>query len=94
MGLHLVDIVKEVSREKVTFDILHTLATRNVAKADKAAGVPRTVYVTVNGASEQARRVIKSQNGGPKKPYASQEWRGTSFALIRTVSPVIGIFLV
>ena len=51
--VHLVGIIKEVPREKVTFEILHTQATQNVVKAAKAAGVPRFVFVSANGVSEQ-----------------------------------------
>ncbi len=51
--VHLVGIIKEVPREMVTFEILHTQATQNVVKAAKAAGVPRFVFVSANGVSEQ-----------------------------------------
>ena len=51
--VHLVGIIKEVPREMVTFEILHTQATQNVVKAAKAAGVPRFVSVSANGVSEQ-----------------------------------------
>lgn len=51
--VHLVGIIKEVPDQKVTFEILHTQATQNVVKAAKAARVPRFVFVSANGVSEQ-----------------------------------------
>ncbi|MCY4158284.1 MAG: NAD(P)H-binding protein [Bacteroidetes bacterium] len=50
--IHLVGIIKESPSEKITFEALHTNATRNVVHAAEAAGVDRLVYVSANGASE------------------------------------------
>ena len=50
--IHLVGIIKEVPAEKITFEVLHTKATRNVVRASESAGVGRLVFVSANGASE------------------------------------------
>ncbi len=51
--VHLVGIIEEIPRKKVTFEMLHTRATQNVVNAAKAVGVPRFIFVSANGASEQ-----------------------------------------
>ena len=50
--VHLVGIIKEIPAEKVTFEALHTNATRNVVNAAKSAGVDQLVFVSANGASK------------------------------------------
>ena len=51
--VHLVGIIEEIPRKKVTFEVLHTRATQNIVNAAKAVGVPRFIFVSANGASEQ-----------------------------------------
>ncbi len=51
--IHLVGIIREDPRAGITFDALHTGATRNVVRVAKQAGIERLVYVSANGASQE-----------------------------------------
>lgn len=46
---HLVAIIREKPRENLTFERMHTEATRNVVEAAKAAGVRKFLHMSANG---------------------------------------------
>ena len=61
--VHLVGIIRENPRRQITFDRLHTQATRHVVQAAQTAGVSHMVHISANGASA---------NG--KTPYQTTKW--------------------
>ena len=50
--VHLVGIIREIPQRRITFDALHTAATRNLVRAASKSGATRFVYVSANGASK------------------------------------------
>ena len=53
--IHLVGIIKEDPRKKVTFERLHTDATRNVVRSARVAGIDCIVHISANGASKTGK---------------------------------------
>lgn len=53
-AIHLVGIIKEVPRERVTFDRLHRVATERVVTACKQLGIGRIIHMSALGAREGA----------------------------------------
>jgi NADH dehydrogenase len=53
--VHLVGIIREQPARRVTFERLHTEATRNVLELARKAGVPRYVHMSALGARPGAR---------------------------------------
>jgi uncharacterized protein YbjT (DUF2867 family) len=53
--VHLVGIIREQPGRGVTFDRLHTEATRNVVAATRASGVRRLVHMSALGTRPEAR---------------------------------------
>lgn len=52
--IHLVGIIEEDPHRNVTFERLHVGATRAIVEATRAAGVPRLVHMSANGARADA----------------------------------------
>ena len=52
--IHLVGIIREFPGKGITFDKLHTEATRNILRAARQCGVQRYIQMSANGTRENA----------------------------------------
>ena len=73
-AIHLVGIIEEDRRRGITFEALHTMATRNLVGEAQRAGVDRFVLMSANGARQ--RGVSRYQT---TKWHAEQLLRSADF---------------
>jgi len=52
--VHLVGIIREFPKKGVTFENMHTTASKNVSEAASSAGVKRFIHMSANGTREDA----------------------------------------
>ncbi|MDE2958203.1 MAG: NAD-dependent epimerase/dehydratase family protein [Bacteroidota bacterium] len=73
--IHLVGIIRENVRHRITFERLHAQATAHVVREAAAAGVSRLIYVSANGVSAEGKTAYQTtkwaaeesvRNGGLK----------------------------